>query len=455
MLHELSQKLDAHAQLANQRMETSLRDYFHPDSGQFCQRVKGLVDQDGQLAQLIRGLVDGEQSRLAQTLVGHVGKDSPLFKWLNSDESQGFLAAMRTSVEARLLEQRTHLLAQFSLDTQDGALSRLVKELKATHGDLETALQKKIDCVVKEFSLDEENSALRRLVKSVEGAQRTITSEFSLDNEQSALLRLKKELTTILEAHVQASGDFQRRVELSLEKLATRREQELRSTLHGATFQNAVYAFLDQQAQRRGDIAEDTSGTTGLIKNCKIGDAVIQLGQDCAAAGARIVFESKEEIGYTLRAAKEEIAKARKNRDAQQGVFIFSQRTAPVTESLARHGDDVFVVWNAEDPGTDAYLNAALEISRALCLRSHKAAAQQIDFEPIDRALRAVEKCAANLDEVGKSAESIKKSADKILDRARIDRVDLVKQVTLLQDAVNHVKHTLGGDSSAADVPAV
>ena len=55
----------------------------------------------------------------------------------------------------------------------------------------------------------------------------------------------------------------------------------------------------------------------------------------------------------------------RRGRTATQGVgvFVFSQRTAPcrwILESLARYGDNVVVVWDAEDSATDAYLVAAL-----------------------------------------------------------------------------------------------
>ena len=58
------------------------------------------------------------------------------------------------------------------------------------HGQLHKDLQAKIDEVVKEFSLDQENSALSRLVRNVDSAQRTIVREFSLDNPQSAFSRL-------------------------------------------------------------------------------------------------------------------------------------------------------------------------------------------------------------------------------------------------------------------------
>ena len=79
--------------------------------------------------------------------------------------------------------------------------------------------------------------------------------------------------------------------------------------------------------------------------------------------------------------AQEEIEQARKNRNAQQGLFVFSRVSAPTMEPFARFGADVIVVWDAEDPQTDAYLRAGIEISRALCLRSgQEASRQQIDF---------------------------------------------------------------------------
>jgi hypothetical protein len=312
-------------------------------------------------------------------------------------------------------------------------------------------LQSKIDVVVKEFSLDEENSALSRLVQNVDRAQRTITSEFSLDNERSALRRLKLELTTILEAHVKTNAEFQEEVKIALGKLVTRREEAARSTRHGATFENAVFEFIAQQAQRRGDTAENTGATTGLIKNCKVGDAVIHLGPDCAAAGAKIVVEAKEENRYSLRMAQEEMEQARKNRNAQQGLFVFSRLSAPTMDPLARFGCDVFVVWDAEDPQTDAYLRAGIEISRALCLRSgQEASRQQIDFEPIDRAVLDIEKRVQTLDAVRKSAESIKSSSDSILERVRIDRDVLEKQVCVLRTAMTHVKEALGRNAATS-----
>ncbi|HYO23735.1 MAG TPA: hypothetical protein VEQ85_02185 [Lacipirellulaceae bacterium] len=452
LVESLREKLDHHAQAAHERLSQSLREYFDPNEGRFSERVRLLTADDGQLATLLRGLIDGDDSRLSKTMLAHLGENSPLLKWLSPDQSQGLLCALRTNVESQLKSQREQLLREFSLDNADGALCRLVCELTSKHGDLSKDIQSKIDAVVKEFSLDEENSALSRLVRNVDRAQRTITNEFSLDNEQSALRRLKSELTTILEAHVKTNAEFQEEVKVALAKLVTRRETELRSTSHGATFQNAVFEFIDRYAQRRGDVAEDTGNCTGLIKNCKVGDAIITLGADCAAAGARIVFEAKEESRVTLRMAHEEIEQARKNRNAQQGVFVFSKRTAPQIDSLTRHGCDVIVVWDAEDPQTDVFLQAAIDMSRALCLRSTADAERsKVDLLPIDRALLDIEKRVQNLDQIKTSAERIRSSSDTILERVRIDREALEKQLAILRESMHQVREALG---AADEVPA-
>jgi hypothetical protein len=452
LLDTLRRQLDDHARGAHERLNASLKEYFDPKDGRFSERVQCLTSADGDLAKLLGALLDGDDSRLSKTLLAHVGANSPLMKHLSPDQSQGLLAMLRSSVETQLAHQRERLLKEFSLDNGDGALSRLVKELTAKHGDLSKDLQSKIDDVVKEFSLDEENSALSRLVQKVDRAQRTITSEFSLDNEGSALRRLKAELTTILEAHVKTNAEFQEEVKIALGKLVTRREEELRSTRHGGTFQNAVYEYVSRHAQQRGDIAEDVSETTGLMKGRKFGDALIELGSDCAAAGAKIVIEAKEEAKYSFSEARQEIENARKNRDAQHGVFVFSCRTAPAIDRLVRHGCDVFVVWNAEDPTTDVYLQAALEISRALCVRrSQMAKLLSIDFEPMDRALLAIEKGIPNLDTIQGCAASIQKKAGEILDRVRIDQAELAKNLTVLRESIEGVKDRLGRQSADSE----
>ena len=252
------------------------------------------------------------------------------------------------------------MLEQFSLDDKDSGLARLVGEFKTNHGELTTELQDKIDSVVKEFSLDKEDSALNRLVKNVDRAQQTITRQFSLDDEASALSRLKKELLQILGDQSEENQEFQREVRETLQTLVVRRQEAERSTRHGLEFEAVVGEFLQRHCQQKGDVFLPTGNETGLIKNCKIGDFVVELGPDSAAPAARIVIEAKEKQGYTLDAGRKEIDQARQNRGAQIGVLVFSKKTAPPgLELFARYGDDLYVVWDAENSAADIQLLAA------------------------------------------------------------------------------------------------
>jgi hypothetical protein len=337
------------------------------------------------------------------------------------------------------------LLKEFSLDNKDGALTRLITQLTSNHGDLSKDIQTKIDVIIKEFSLNEENSALSRLVQNVTQAQRTITNEFSLDSDTSCLSRLKRELKDLLDVSEKKNQLFQEEVKVSLAKIVVQREEADRSTRHGLAFEDAVCEFIIRQSQHAGDVATPIGHTTGLIKNCRVGDCLIELGPDSAAPGALIAVEAKEKDNYSLAQAREEIETARKNRGADWGVFVFSRKTAPPNlEPFARYGSDFIVVWDAEDVSTDVFLKAGIIAARALCFRTERqSAAQQVDFETIDKAILEIEKRAGNLDEVRKCAETIKSSSEKILDRVRIDREALDKQLEILRERVGDLKTSL------------
>lgn len=439
LVKDMQQTLDGHMRLIHGRMADELKNYFDPESGKFNDRIRRLCSQDGELSLIMKGFIDGENSQLARTMVSQI---SPLMKHLDPGQSEGLLAVLKVSMETQLSQHRDHVLKEFSLDQKDGALSRLVSELTNKHGDLSKDLQKKIDEVVKEFSLNEEGSALSRLVQNVTTAQRTITNEFSLDSDTSCLSRLKRELVDLLATSEKKNQQFQEEVKVSLARIITAREEADRSTRHGVAFEDAVCDFLLRHSQHAGDIATPTGHTVGLIKNCRIGDCVIELGPDSAAPGARIAVEIKEVAGYSLATAREEIEQARKNRGADLGLFVFSKKTAPSNiEPFARYGNDFIVVWDVDDTSSDVFLKAGVIAARALCFRAERqSAAQQVDFEAIEKAILEIEKRAGNLDEVRKSAETIQTASGKILDRVRKDREALEKQVEVLRERVKDLR---------------
>ena len=469
LLVDLKSALDQSRNDIHTNLTNALKEYFDPESGRFQERVERLIKQDGDLEQVLRRQVGNDGSELARTLAAHIGANSPLMKLLNPEESDGLVSSIRSTISTVVGEEQEHILSEFSLDNDQGALKRLVTELTQANGKLKTDLAAEIGNVVQEFSLDKEDSALSRLVKRVESAEETITKEFSLDEQGSALSRLslvineakgaidanltldtdsstlsrlKRELVAILSAHEQKVQEFQTNVQAALEAMKAQRKESARSTQHGNDFEAAASEFVEKEAQRSGDVASCTGATTGLIKNCKVGDVVVELGPDCAAAGEKFVIEAKEDAAYTLARARIEIETARKNRGARVGLFLFSAQTAPAgIDTLVRYGDDVFLVWDAEKIESDVILRAGLSLAKALCVRQQKNRDDvEGNWEGIDAAILAVEKEAGRLASMKTWTETIQSNSGKILDEVRKMADNLEKQVAVLRENVETLR---------------
>lgn len=469
MLVALQSQLREHAGSLQQKLSGSLQEYFDPQNGRFHDRVERLIKRDGELEQVLRRQVGHDDSMLSKTLAAHFGVESPLMKRLSPNEAEGLLAALRDTFGKQLETQREAVLKEFSLNNRDGALARLVGELTENQGKLTQTLQGKIENVVKEFSLNDDNSALSVLVKKVTHAQQMITGEFSLDNDQSALCkltkllkstdtaihdnltldndasalsRLKRELVTILDGHAKTNREFQEEVKIAVATITAKKESDRQTTRHGLVFEQALFTYLQEYCRQTGDMAEFLGNSTGLIKNCKKGDCVVEIGPEHSAAGAKIVLEAKEVVGFDLRQARAEIEEGRKNRDAQIGLFVYSKKTAPAgIEPITRFGDDVVLVWDAEDPATDLFLKLGLTVARALCNRKRdEREAQKVDFTIIDKALLAIRKRYDDFDTINKHADDIMNGSQKIKDRARIAREDLERQVDRVEQQIADLK---------------
>lgn len=448
LLAELRSRLDRHRDHVQQGLAQALREYFDPEDGRFEARVRALVQDDGELARVIRSHVEGSDSALARTLARHVGAESPLLRALDPANSQGLVAGLQRLVEEQLAAQRKRILDEFSLDNREGALARLVAELTDSHGRLSEDLRGRIDAVVKEFSLDAEDSALSRLVTRVERAQQQITAEFTLDSETSALARLRRELLGIADRQNQQLAELQERVKVELARLSTARERDARSTAHGDAFEAALLRWLEERARSHGDVLEATGRTTGAIRNCKKGDAVLELGPEHRATGARIVFEAKEDAGTTLASARAELEEARKNRGAEVGVFVLSARSAPPSwPTFHVLGEDLFVAWDLEDPETDVRLEAALAVARALATRGRVEHRSEVDFARLERAIRDVEKQLQGLDEIQTSANTIEGGVVRIKERARKMRAQLERAVQALDQCAEAARRELAGSA--------
>jgi hypothetical protein len=433
LLADMRETLAQRAAELTGEMARTLTQYFDPKSGLVPQRIDRLVRDGGDLERVMRSHV-GDESTLARTLSVHLGAESALFKMLSPAEADGLRARIEQALTAALREQSDQVLRQFSLDHGDSALSRLVRELRTHQGDLSRDLKGQVDAVVREFSLDKPDSVMSRLSALLTRTQDEIGRNLSLDDEGSALARLRRELMTQVEELSRHNAAFHSDVRATLSALDARKEEAARSTRHGATFEDALGGLLAAEAQRMGDVHQATGLTTGAIKNCKVGDHVVAMGAESASPGAVIAFEAKEDRSYDLRTALAESERARKNRQAQVGVFVFSARTAPPDlQPLARYGDHIVVLWDADDPRTDLYVRLAYSVARCLTSRVAGAAEQNAEaLVEIELATRAIEKQVAFLEEVHKLAGTVKTHGEKI--QARMDRMrdELTREVERL-----------------------
>lgn len=454
--------LTAHSISMSGQVEKLLGKYFDPTSGEFQQRIDRLIRKDGELEAILGKHLQGENSSLASTLEQHVGSNSPLLQMLSPNQRQGILAAMKESMDLVLEEQGKSILGQFSLDDKDSALSRLVKDITEKNGNLRTDLAEDLQNIRKEFSLDNDDGALSRLVIKVEKAHKTILSEFSSDNEKSALSRmskllgttnknindslsldletsplsrLRREILLVIEGMSKANNEFQEQVRLSLETMKVRKAESARSTTHGLDFQDAVGMFVRQESQRLGDLFEATKDTAGKLPRCKVGDHVVTLGQDSAAPGARIVFESKQDKSYNQKDALAELQKARENREAQVGVFVFSRKSAnEEMQLLTRIGQDLIVIWDAEDTQSDLALKMAISVARMITIKERKISEtltanineMQVSIDAmirevavLDEIMRLAKAAEANTLKITTKAEKLKKKMDESLEELR------------------------------------
>ena len=486
MIAEVDKLVTGNGNELRSKMTESLREYFDPSSGKLAERLDRLVRKDGEISTVLASHLDGESSKLAQTLRqslgAHVGENSPLLKLLSPNEKQGLLGRISDCVLQSLNDQKEHVRKQFSLDDTASPLSRLVAMLSDSNGKLRREFAEDIDRVKKEFSLDNPDGALSRLVSRVELAQKDISREFDANNEQSALnrltgalsrtnltieqnltldrpesplARLGKTLRESIDDLVKKQSDFQAEVREKLGIEAGKAAEALRGTAHGVEFEDLAGACLEREVHKLNDLFEATGRTTGIITRSKVGDHVIELGRESHAPGQRIVVECKEEADYSLSKALKELEQAKVNRSATGGIFVFSASSSPPSlPQLSRHGDDVVVVWDKEDPTTDVRIFAAYSIARALLIRrtvnDESVAAEWSDIE---KSIAGIGKLLDRAGEIKTWAKTVRNNGENIEKAADLIHRTIEENVRSLREHVERLRTAAPG-GVVVDSPA-
>ncbi|MBZ0272150.1 hypothetical protein K8I61_08940 [bacterium] len=393
--------------------ELTLRESIHQTLAPFLdkeraeslpQQLSRLFAADGELARLLSTHVGSDGSVIVATLEKHLGKDTPLFRLLDPEHTDGLPTRMQTIVEEELAAQRKQILAAFDLNDSSSTLSLLVAKMNEAQGDFRKGVGEDID---------------------------TLKKQLSLNVEDSAISVMNKVLTRAVEEIVKKQSDFQTEVRALLESEKTRREVEKRTPLHGDAFEVAAVELIRREAEATGDLFEAVGAIPGLVG--KKGDALVILPPDHSCAGQRIVYEIKDDKSYTDRKVLTELQDAKRNRDASIGVFVRSRETAASGEPLRRFGEDLVVVWDPEDPASDVYLKAAVSVARALVHKKRFAHAQLgVNVEAIDRSIAHVEELVKALDDITTLTKTIRNNSDKIqkhVDKTRESILEAVRDL--------------------------
>ena len=404
-------------------MKTELARHLDPKTGTLPQRLDRLVSKGGEIERCMTAQIAPENSVLSEMLVQKIGRDSPIFRMLSPDDSRGIKAQLEATIRAALEQQQRTLLEEFSLDSPHSALSRLVGRVE----DVQKT-------VAGHFSMDNEASALRRMMKLLDETSEQIQGNLTLDREDSALSRLGRELQTKIDAIVKVNTQ----VLEAVASLHAKKTADARTTGHGKPFEDQLGQVLARHAQQCGDAHEATGMTTGSIRLSKVGDFVTELGSESAAAGARIVWEAKANASFDLKKARAELETARKNRDAQLGVFVWSREAAPEGQPcFERHGSDLFIVWDHEDAASDLFVQAAWTFARAWLVREAggKRAVSRSAVE-MTAALREIEKQLPFFEEIRKLAQTVAGNGTKIVERATKMALELELRLETLDEHV-------------------
>ncbi|MFM2416648.1 MAG: hypothetical protein RL385_1371 [Pseudomonadota bacterium] len=429
LLGDIDRQLKVYVEQQQQTIGAVLTRYFDPRDGQVTQRLSAFVDDQGVLARQLQKFLGPQGSVLAETLAKQVGEASPLFKKLSPTDSTGLVKVLEAQLRAVMGEGHAELVRALDPLAEDGAVARFLKRLREELKGADEDRQKQLSAALAALDANDEQSLLSRLVRETERSCRAVLSAVNPEDPASPMAMLKASLSKLL--HEQSASQsalaqrqeerqvlFEKEVREALVRIETKRTQELKTTRGGLVFEDAVIAFVRSATQGAPCVFDATGATAGMGRSKK-GDAVVRFTTESAYAGAAVVFEAKREAGYSVQKALDELDAARKNRHAAAGVFVMARsHTSELFPRFARYGSNVLVVWDDQDPATDAYLHAAVLLGVGLVTRT-KTVGEEGDITALRDIEKRIEDELARLEKMEKHSENIRKNVDGISDEIR------------------------------------
>lgn len=430
IVEDVDAELKNYVQQQQESLVHALKRYFDPSDGQFVTRIDGFLKDGGELSRAMEKFLGPEHGALATTLAKALGENSPLLKKLSPTDSEGVVFLIETRVKQALEDNRSAVTKALDPLAPDGAVARFLKSLKVDLEKTEGERTKQLALATKALDANNENSLLSRLVRETQSARRSMLEAMNPDAAGSPLAILKTSLTAMLEKHAKSQAEVmagfeerQKKLDQDIREVVARLDERKRSDATsprgGRRFEDQVCQFTHAAMTGAPVFIEDTGATVGARSACRVGDQVVRFHQESIYAGAAIVIEAKREAGYTMAKALAELEIARSNRTAQAGVFVLAKSHAPNGfPGFSRCGNDVLVIWDENDPMTDAYLQAAVLLALGLATRQ-KRGDDDGNIKALADIEQRIEKELKRHDKMRELVEAIQKKAEDLGDELR------------------------------------
>lgn len=332
--------------------------------------------------------------------------------------AQGQIDADKIRREGDRIMENTKSTLENYFNPNIGQFHQRIQQLIKQDGELEKAIRKQIEG---------SDSPLNQTLTEWIGK---ILEEFTLDNEDSALSRLGKELQAKYNEFIE-----------NLDQRIGSKKAAQKAPKGGIDFEKeGVLKFIHKWSQKANHTVAHTGNKLGLEKTRK-GDVVIKLEPEHAAAGCKIVVEAKSDKTYTLDKAFKELEVARKNRGAEVGLFVLDKNKDPDDlDRFTRRGNDIVIVWDAEDENSDVNFEAGLSVAVAICVKVKTPSKKGVNPVAMDKAILEIESGINDLEEIRTWTRTIKNNSENILKNAEKMQSSLNEQIRILRENIDGLR---------------
>jgi hypothetical protein len=430
ILEDVDRELEAYVVRQQEVMVQMLKRYFDPKDGQVAVRIEGFIKDGGELARTMEKYLSPEHGALARTLAKELGENSPLLKKLSPTDNEGIVHVLEGRIRQALEQNQLAVTKALDPLAQDGAVARFLTTLRKDMEKADNDRSKQLTLVTKALDANDESSLLSRLMRETQSARVAFVRAMNPDEPGSPLAVLKTSLTTLLDKHAKSQAEAMIAIEErqqkldqyirdSVARLEERRRGDARSARGGTNFEEVALRFIQRAVLGAPVVADSTGGSVGARPGCKVGDQVLRFSGESIYAGAALVVEVKHDASYSVSKALTELEVARSNRGAQVGLFVMARSHAPSGfPEMARYGNDILVIWDADDEGTDPYLHAGVILGLALASRQQRPV-DEGDVKALADVEHRIHQELARHEKMKKLAERIRKDAEELGDELR------------------------------------